>query len=58
MDIKQALEVIEEVAADLGEPMLETLIYMQANLDDFPEYEVKAFRICMRDFQKLFSVEA
>jgi hypothetical protein len=58
MDIKQALEVIEDVAEDQGEPMLETLIYMQSNLDDFSESEVKAFRIVMRDFQKLFAVEA
>jgi hypothetical protein len=58
MKIEEALEIIQDVATDLGEPVLETLIYMQDNLEDFSDNEVRAFRVTMRDFQKLFAIKA
>ena len=58
MNIEQALEIVQDVAADLGEPLLETLMYMQGNIEDFSENEVRAFRVTMRDFQKLFAIKA
>lgn len=58
MNIEQALEIVQDVAADLGEGLLETLMYMQGNLEDFSENEVRAFRVTMRDFQKLFAIKA
>lgn len=57
MNIEQALEIIQDVADDLGEMLLETLIYMQSNLDDFSDTEQRAFRVAMRDFSKLFAIK-
>lgn len=54
MDIKEALNRIEEIRENFGEGLLETLMYMGENLDDFPEEDVRAYRIAMRDFRKLF----
>jgi len=54
MDITVALERIEEIRENLGEGLLETLTYMSGNLDDFSEEDVRAYRIVMRDFRKLF----
>ena len=58
MNIEQALEIIQDVADDLGERLLETLMYMADNLDDFSDNEVRAYRVVRRDFQKLFAVKA
>jgi hypothetical protein len=55
MNIQQACEIIEGVAADYGQPILETLMYMQDNLADFDEHERVAFRMFMRDARKLFA---
>lgn len=55
MDIKQALEIIEDVKDSFGEGLLETLEYMSDNLDDFSDREVVAYRVVMRDFRKLFA---
>lgn len=57
MNITEALEIVQDIAADMGEGLLETLIYMQSNLEDFPEREVRAYRVAMRDFQKLFAIK-
>ncbi len=58
MNIEQALEIIQDVADDLGERLLETLMYMADNLDDFSDNEVRAYRVVRRDFQKLFAIKA
>ena len=58
MNIEQALDIIEEVQYDLGYGLLETLMYMADNLDDFSDNEVRAYRVVRRDFQKLFAVKA
>lgn len=58
MNIEQALEIIQDVANDLGERLLETLMYMADNLDDFSDNEVRAYRVVRRDFQKLFAIKA
>ena len=55
MDITQALEIIEDIQNDMGEGLLETLTYMQDNLDDFSDTQVRAFRRAMADFRKLFA---
>jgi hypothetical protein len=57
MDISKALNVLEDVAADHGVGMLDLLQYMTDNLDDFSEEDVKAYRIAMRDFRKLFATK-
>ena len=55
MDITKALEIVQNKADDLGLPVLETLMYMGDNLDDLFDSEVRAYRVAMRDFRKLFA---
>jgi hypothetical protein len=55
MDITKALEIVQDKADDLGLPVLETLMYMGDNLDDLFDSEVRAYRVAMRDFRKLFA---
>lgn len=55
MDIKTAIEILENLAKDHGEGMLETLIYMRDNLDDFSDKEVVAFRTFMREGARMFA---
>lgn len=49
-----ALDIITRVKDDMGEGLLETLMYMYDNLNDFEFEEQTAFRIVYRDFRKLF----
>lgn len=55
MDITRALEIVGNVQDNFGEGLLETLMYMQDNLDDFTDTEVRAYRVVIRDFRKLFA---
>lgn len=55
MDIVKALEIIQDVQDNLGLGLLETLQEMQKDLDNFNDKEVRAFRVAMRDFRKLFA---
>lgn len=55
MTLAQACDTIEELAADHGRPVLETLIYMGENLDDFSENEVRAYRMFMAAGRKMFA---
>lgn len=55
MNIQQALYIIEDIKEDQGEGLLETLMYMQDNLDQFSETQVRAFRLVMIDFRKMFA---
>ena len=55
MDITKALEIVQNKADDLGLPVFETLMYMGDNLDDLFDSEVRAYRVAMRDFRKLFA---
>ena len=50
-----ALEIIQKEADALGWPILETMIFMQANLDEYGSVERCAFRVAFRNFQKLFA---
>lgn len=55
MDIKEAMKIIDEVKDDLQESgFLETLIFMQQNLEDFTPREVQAFRVVFRSGQLMF----
>ena len=55
MQLSEACDVITDLAKDHGEGVLETLIYMQDNLDDFSEREVLAFRLFMNAGRKMFA---
>jgi hypothetical protein len=55
MKLDQACDIITDLAADHGEGVLETLVYMRDNLDDFSEREVLAFRLFMNAGQRMFA---
>ena len=55
MTFTQAMEHIKQVQDSLGEPLLETLMYMQDNAFMYDEVELQALRIVMNDFRKLFA---
>jgi hypothetical protein len=43
------------VKESFGEGLLETLQYMQDNLDDFESHERAAFRLVMKEFNQLLT---
>ena len=55
MDFTQAMVIISEIKESFGEGLLETLQYMQDNLDDFDDNQIRAFRVVMRDFRALLT---
>lgn len=55
MNIETALKTIQELQADHGLGLLETLEYMRENFDDLYYTEQVAYRVAMRDFAKLFA---
>jgi len=55
MNFTQAMVVICAIKETFGEGLLETLQYMQDNLDDFSDEQVRAFRVVMCDFRKLLT---
>ncbi len=55
MNFTQAMVIISDIKESFGEGLLETLQYMQDNLDDFSDEQVRAFRVVMRDFRKLLT---
>lgn len=58
MNFTQAMDIICAIKETFGEGLLETLQYMQDNLDDFSDNERQAFRVVMRDFRKLLAPAA
>ena len=55
MNFTEAMITISEIKENFGEGLLETLQYMQDNLEDFSESEQRAFRVVMADFRKLLT---
>jgi len=53
MDTTTALDIIADIQADHGEGLLETLMYINGNLDQFSDREVAAFRVAMAGFRQL-----
>ena len=54
MNISEACDIITDLAKDHGEGVLELLIYMRDNLDDFSDREVLAFRLFMNAGYEMF----
>jgi hypothetical protein len=46
---------ISEIKERSGDGLLETLQYMQDNLDEFTNIEQRAFRVVMNDFRKMLT---
>lgn len=53
MDTTTALDIISDIQTDMGEGLLETLMYMDGNLDQFTDRQVAAFRVAMAGFRQL-----
>lgn len=51
----EALDIIQREADDMGMPMLETLMFMGENLEEYGSVERCAYRTAMRGFQRLFA---
>jgi hypothetical protein len=59
MTFTEAMVYISRRREADGSGLLETLQYMQDNLDEFEQVEQQAFRVVMNDFRKLLTpVEA
>ena len=52
--IAEQLNVLTGISARLGVPMLETLVYMDENSEEFTLAELRAFFAVKAQFQKLF----
>ena len=55
MTTDEALDIVEAIARDNGEGILETMIYMDRNLFQFDSQQRQAFRVAFAGFQKLFA---
>ena len=55
MTFTQAMVYISQRKQADGSGLLETLQYMQDNLDEFAPVEQQAFRVVMNDFRKLLT---
>jgi hypothetical protein len=51
----EALDIVQREASDMGMPMLETLMFMGENLEEYGSVERCAYRTAMRGFQRLFA---
>lgn len=55
MNTATALEIIAEIQTEMGEGLLETLMYMSDNLDQFEPRQQAAFRVAFAGFRQLFA---
>ena len=55
MNFTQAMVIISVVKESSGDGLLETLQYMQDNLDEFESHERVAFRVVMKEFSQLLT---
>jgi hypothetical protein len=55
MTFTEAMVYISRLKEADGSGLLETLQYMQDNLDEFDAVEQRAFRVVMRDFRNLLT---
>jgi hypothetical protein len=55
MTFTEAMVYIKQVQDSLGEPLLETLMYMQDNEFMYDEIELQALDVVIGDFRKLLS---
>lgn len=55
MDYRDALDIIAKIQIEMGEGLLETMIYMKDNLDQFDAKQRAAFHIAFAGFRELFA---
>lgn len=54
---EQAIEIVRDIQDEMGEGLLETLMYMQSNLDQFSDRQRMAYRVVFTNMRKLFVAE-
>ena len=57
MNINEALEIVQAIARDNDEGLLETMQYMDRNLFQFDSQQRMAFRVAFAEFSKLFATK-
>ena len=55
MSQAEALDVVQQEATDMGEGILETLMYMRDNYEELDSVQKNAFRTAYRGFQRLLA---
>lgn len=55
MNISESCEILQGVAADFGEPLLETVKYMDENRSDFEPHEILALDEFLRVGREFFA---
>lgn len=54
MDYQTALDIIAAIQIEMGEGLLETMIYMKDNLEQFEPKQQAAFNVAFAGFRELF----
>jgi hypothetical protein len=57
MNINEALAIVQTIAQDNDEGLLETMQYMDRNLFQFDSQQRMAFRVAFNEFAKLFATK-
>jgi hypothetical protein len=57
MQFEDAIAIVNEIGAEQGEGLLETLQYMDRNLFQFEAEQRQAFRVVFNEMRKLFIKE-
>jgi hypothetical protein len=57
MNINEALAIVQAIAQDNDEGLLETMQYMDRNLFQFDSQQRMAFRVAFNEFAKLFATK-
>ena len=55
MSQAEALEIVQQEATDMGEGILETMMYMRDNYEELDSVQKNAFRTAFRGFQRLLA---
>ena len=55
MSQAEALEIVQQEATDMGEGLLETMMYMKDNFYELDSVQKNAFRTAYRGFQRLLA---
>lgn len=58
MQFEDAIAIVNEIGAEQGEGLLETLQYMDRNLFQFEAEQRQAFRVVFSSMRKLFYGDA
>ena len=55
MSQAEALEIVQQEATDMGEGILDTMMYMRDNYEELDSVQKNAFRTAFRGFQRLLA---